>query len=63
MASIHITGEKDSVLLAGLEEWQNFDNLRGVIVIDLLMEIRVFISNLSINGLLLSVSIHYFHNT
>jgi hypothetical protein len=45
VASIHITGGKDSVLLVGLEERQNFDNLHGEIAIDLLMETRVFINN------------------
>jgi len=45
VASIHITGKKDFAHLADLEERQNFDNLGGVIGIDLLMETRVFIDN------------------
>ena len=55
VASIHITGKKDFVLLAGLEERQNFDNLRGEIAIDLLMETRVFINNPNIHVYLLII--------
>ena len=63
MVSIHIIGEKDSARPAVLEERQNFDNQRGEIAIDLLMETRDFTSNLSSKGLFPSISILIYHNT
>ena len=47
MAIIRIIGVKDSARRAGLEEQQNFDNQVSVVAIELLMETRVFISNIS----------------
>lgn len=43
--SIPIIEEKDFVLAAVSEELPNLDNLVGETVVDLLMEIRVFIAN------------------
>ncbi len=57
MVIIHIIGEKDFALLVDLEERQNLDNQDSEIGTELLMETRVFTSNLSSSRLILTILI------